>query len=73
MSYKVIINKCESNGKCVLEIDGRYFGYDKVIVDPYPETLYRNKEDAYVFNRPSEALAITTWHLGENFRVLPVQ
>ncbi|MGG0667815.1 hypothetical protein ABE073_04715 [Lederbergia citrisecunda] len=72
MSYKVIINKCESNDKCVLEIDGRYFGYDKVIVDPYPETLYRNIEDAYVFKKPSEALELTSWHPGENFRILPV-
>lgn len=73
MRHKTIINKCDSNDKCILEIDGRYFGYDKVIVDPYPETLYNNIEDAHIFKKPSMAIVLVSWHSGENFKILPVK
>lgn len=73
VNKKTIINLCNVGDKCVLEVDGRYFGYDKVIVDPYPETFYSNIEDAYVFNQQSDALNVTTWISGKDFRLIPIK
>ena len=68
---KTILNNCEATDKCILEIDGKYFGYD---TDPaYPESLFTDKSKAYEFKTPSEAFAITTWHSGEKFVLIPVK
>jgi hypothetical protein len=70
MNNKVIENTCEIGDKCILEVDGKYFGYDN---DPaYPETLYRTIEDAYIFNSQSDALGITTWLSGRCFKLIRV-
>lgn len=68
---KVIKNLCSiGSEECVLKVDGRHFGYDR---DPaYPESFYKNIEEAYVFNNVEYALSITTWLSGEEFVILPV-
>lgn len=42
-----------SEGKCLLELNGQFFGYDN---DPlYPETFFDNPKDAYIFKSPKKA------------------
>jgi len=68
MTTKFIENPCFCTDKCILEIDGRYFGYDS---DPaYPETTYKEKEKAYVFKGTGQALEMTAWLSGEKFKII---
>lgn len=70
MNHKLIENTCSIGDKCILEVDGRYFGYDN---DPaYPETFYKSVDDAYVFKSQSDALGITSWLSGKEFKLIPV-
>lgn len=62
ISHKIV-------SKCILMVDGEYYGYDN---DPaYPETLYKSKEKAYVFESKASALDIVSFHPGKEFRILP--
>ena len=67
---KTIINNCKIGDKFILEIDGGYFGYDN---DPaYPETIYKDKNKAYVFTDQADALSLTKWHDGKKFVLIPI-
>ncbi len=70
MNDKTIKNLCRIGDKCILEVDGKYFGYDN---DPaYPETFYKDNKDAHVFKSQSDALGMTSWLSGEFFRLIPI-
>lgn len=69
MNYKTIKNLCEIGDPCVLQIDGKYFGYDNN--KTYPEILSANIKNAYIFKKQKDALAISAWHSGKTFILLP--
>lgn len=71
MNDKIIKNLCRIGDKCILEIDGSYFGYDDN--HPYPETLYSDANEAYVFKNQSDALSLTSWFLGNEFTLIPIK
>ena len=68
---KTIVNNCNTGERCILEINGFYFGYDNH--PAYPETIYKEKEKAHIFNAQRDALAITTWHSGKDYVLHPVR
>lgn len=71
MNNKVIENTCRIGDKCILEIDGAYFGYDN---DPSsPETRYKDRKDAHIFNSQSKALSMTSWLFGNKFKLIPIK
>src|SRR5699024_7386740 len=57
--------------KCLLKIDGRYFGYDSH--PQYPETTYRSKEKGYEFESKESALMTAAWHPGYEFEIIPTE
>lgn len=67
---KVIINEVTGPFKCLLEVDGKYFGYDVPARDPYPESLFKEKKDAYVFENPQSAFDSSLSINGKLFKII---
>ena len=63
MKDKFINNLCVGGDKCVLMVDGKYFGYD--------HDLYKDVSNAQVFKNQEEALLVTEWFNGKEFVLIP--
>lgn len=68
-NIKIIKNNCSTADKCILKIDGKYFGYNNH--PQHSESTFKNIKNAYIFKNQHEALSITTWYSGSEFELLP--
>lgn len=68
MTHKTIEVHYDGPGQCILEVDEKYFGYDDS--KPYPEAMFNNQENAFVFKDVKSALDTASWYSGSLLRIL---